>query len=60
MTDDIHTQDTTTDGGGREKASGDISSDAAGKQTSPPGQGDLDQGATDTAREKLEQAGGGH
>ena len=28
--------------------------------TTPPGQGDLDEEATDKAREDLERAGGGH
>jgi hypothetical protein len=60
MTDDIHTQDSTVDDADPAKASGEIRSGAAGQQTSPPGQGDLDEAALDAGREKLEQAGGGH
>ncbi len=34
--------------------------DPTHEATTPPGNGDLDQDAKDTAEEKLEQPGGGH
>ena len=51
-----HNEEITDDA---RKAS-DVNTDKPGSKPHPPGSGDRDEGAIETAREKLDQAGGGH
>lgn len=58
MTDEKQSDDTEADD--QERSSTSPPGGKTHEATTPPGQGDRDDGATETSEDKLDQAGGGH